>query len=264
VERNPYAGSEVFVYPEAREAMPLADYRYQPGLPIVASLDPGQRDDFAVLFIQDDPVAGTVNVIDAYAISGRPADYFGTLLTGKPNESLFFGDFGYDPEAWRIMEFLTGKSFSEVYGDVAGFTQEGATMESTYAVLAKYGIDVIRDRTPDAACAQSKRIMRGHKGRHEATHALWPRLRFADTPGAVRALDSISKYRFKPQDGTENRVPKHDEHSHYASALEFYAVNRAWQATVNAVELKAPKMVAKPRNWLKTRRSLPRMEEWAS
>lgn len=265
VERNPFAGSEVFVYPEAREVMPHSDYRYQSGLPIVASLDPGKRDDFAVLLLQDDPVMGTVNVIDAYSISGRPADYFGSLLTGKPNEERFYGDFGYDAEAYRIMDFMKDKRLTEVYGDVAGRTQEGVLMQSTYDVLAEYGIHVIFDRTEDGQVAQSKRRMRSHKGRHEATHALWPRLRFADTPGAIRALDAIGKYRFNPQNGgTETPTPRHDEFSHYATALEYYAVNRAWQSLVNAVDLKAPKRVARRVNWLRAPRGLPELEAFAS
>jgi hypothetical protein len=261
VERNPYAGSEVFIYPEAREARPHSDYRYQDGLPLIASLDPGKRDDFAVLLLQDDPVNGTVNVVDGYSISGRPADYFGTLLTGTPDPHTFYGDFGYDGEALRIMDFLNGKKLSEVYGDVAGRTEEGRLMQSTYDVLAEYGIEVIFDRTAENEVAQSKRRLRGHKGRHEATHALWPRLRFADTPGAIRALDAISKYRYGRQSGgSENPTPQHDEHSHFATALEYYAVNRAWYATINALELKAPTVLSKRRNWLKTPRRLPTLE----
>ena len=265
VLRNPYAGSEVFVYPEAREARADSAYRFQSGLPIIASLDPGKRDDFAVLLLQDDPVAGTTNVIDAYAISGRPADYFGSLLTGKPDHDRFFGDFGYDAEALRIMEFMADKRLTEVYGDVAGRTQEGRLMESTYDVLAEYGIHVIFDRTEENQIAQSKKRMNSHKGRHEATHALWPRVRFADTPGSIRALDAISKYRFKTESGTENPTPRHDEHSHYATALEYFAVNRAWQALVNATEMKAPKALPQRRNWLRTPKKLPTLEqEWAS
>ena len=261
VERNPYAGSEVFIYPEAREARPDSAYRYQPGLPIITSLDPGKRDDFAVLFLQDDPVAGTTNVIDGYSISGRPADYFGTLLTGKPDRDRFYGDFGYDSEAERIMEFLSDKRLTEVYGDVAGRTEEGRLMQSTYDVLAEYDIHVIFDRTADNEVAQSKARMRRHKGRHEATHSLWPRLRFADTPGAVRALDAIGKYRFSSQSGgTETPTPRHDEHSHFATALEYYAVNRAWYEAINALELKAPTVLTKRRNWLRTGRRLPELE----
>ena len=187
------------------------------------------------------------------------------MLTGKPDHDRFFGDFGYDAEALRIMEFMADKRLTEVYGDVAGRTQEGRLMESTYDVLAEYGIHVIFDRTEENQIAQSKKRMNSHKGRHEATHALWPRLRFADTPGSIRALDAISKYRFKTESGTENPTPRHDEHSHYATALEYFAVNRAWQALVNATEMKAPKALPQRRNWLRTPKKLPTLEqEWAS
>src|SRR5690606_32683162 len=116
--------------------------------------------DFAILFLQEDVSTGNVIVLDSYSNRGKPADYYGTILTGIPES----GQWEYDSEALRIMEFTRNRVRSTVYGDVAGFNQEAATMDSVYSRLEKYNIYVVRDRTPDAECAQSKRKMRSYRG----------------------------------------------------------------------------------------------------
>jgi hypothetical protein len=225
VLRNPYAGPEVFVYPEAREIVPDAEYDYVPGYPLYVAMDPGVRDDCALVVVQDRHDLGIVSVIDGYSTNGKPADYYGTILSGR----LDIDRWGYDDEAFRVGTFFATAEIRRVYGDVSGWNREGTTMDSFYTRLEPYGIIVIRDRQPDGEIAQSQQIARSYRGRREALHALFPRLRFGTTPGAYRVLDALQNNRYKPSKGavqTEERIPLHDDTSHYTSAMEYYAVNR--------------------------------------
>jgi hypothetical protein len=236
VLRNPFEGVKTYVYPEAHSAVPTAEYRYNPQLPQYNAIDPGVRDDFAVVFLQEDPGTGLVHVVDGYSSSGKPADYYGTVIVGIPEPGLW----DYDSEAYRIMGFTKDRKAGTTYGDMSGFNQEAATMDSVYARLAKYGIHVTRDRLKDGKISQSRRVARSHKGRREAMRDLWPRLRFADTDGARRVLEAMKMHRYKPGDKavmSEEKVPLHDWTSHFASCLEFYAVNKMLERQIVGAQM---------------------------
>ena len=226
VLRNPYAGPEVFVYPEAREAVPDAEFDYVAGYPIYVAIDPGVRDDFAFAVVQDRIDLGLKCVIDGYNLNGKPADYYASILSGK----LDLDRWDYDEEAIRLGMFFATATPRRFYGDVYGGNREGATMDSVYDRLAMepYGIIVMRDRMPDGKIAQSRRVARSYGGRRQALHELFPRLRFGTTTGAHRVLNALQGNRYKPvTSGSQNeeRKPLHDDTSHYTSAMEYLAVN---------------------------------------
>jgi hypothetical protein len=249
VLRNPFEGVKTFVYPEARTTTPSAEYRYNPELPQYNTLDPGQADDFAIVFLQEDPYTGLVHVIDGYSNSQKPADYYGTVIVGEPEPGLW----DYDSEAHRIMAFTKGRKAGTTYGDMSGFSKEGATMDSVYNRLVKYGIVVTRDRMKDGKVSQARRMARSYKGRRESMRDLWLRLRFADTPGAMRVLEALKMNRFKPGDrdvSSEDRAPLHDWTSHYTSAMEFYAANKRLEREIAGAQMMP---AAKPSRFNQTR-----------
>lgn len=239
VMRNPFAGGENFVYPEARSTNPSAEYRYNPLLAQYTSIDPGVRDDCALVFMQYDATTGLTHVVDSYSNSGKPADFYGSILVGLPESGT---EWDYDPESRRIMDMTRDRPRSTVYGDVAGW-QKGATMDSFYSRLEKYNIFVIRDRNKDGQVVQSKKQFGTYRGRREAMRELWPRLRFADTPGALRVLDAFENHRYRPGDravSSEEQTPLHDWTSHLVSAVEYFAVNKAMERQIQGVVLARP------------------------
>jgi hypothetical protein len=225
VLRNPFMGNESLVYPEAQGVVPSAEYQYNPMFPQYTVIDPGKADDFAVVFIQEDTGTGLIHILDSYSNSQKPADYYGTILSGVPQS----GEWDYDSEALRIMAFTRDRMRATTFGDVAGWNEEAATMDSVYNRLANHKIYVIRDRLPDGECAASKRVARSFKGRREAMREIWPRIRCSNTPGARRWLEALRANRYKPGDRAtqaEDRVPLHDWTSHLTSATEYFATHR--------------------------------------
>ncbi len=232
VLRDPWGDTETIVYPQARGISLSLDYAYNPGLPQYTSIDPGVRDDCAIVFLQTDPFTGLIHVIDSYSSSGKPADYYGSILSGKAES----GEWEYDEEAWRVLNWCETRPRATVYGDVAGWNQEAATMESFFSRLHKYGIYPIRDRDLSGAVIQSKRAARSHRGRREALQDLLPRIRFNNNPGAARVLEALEMHRYKESDRAvqaEERKPLHDWTSHLVSALEYFAVNKVAEREIS-------------------------------
>ena len=236
VLRNPFHGSDNYVYPEARNIVLSSDFGYNPQLPQYTSIDPGFRDDCAIVFLQTDPFTGLVHIIDSYSNSGKPADYYGSIITGLPES----GEWSYDAEAMRVMEWTRDRQRATTYGDMYGFNNLGATHDSFYSRLAKYNIFVVRDRLKDGRIAQSTRNARTPRGRREALREIFPRLRFANTPGAARVLEALEMHRYKESDRAvqaEEKTPLHDWTSHLVSALEFFAVNKVLERQIVDFEL---------------------------
>jgi hypothetical protein len=259
VLRNPFTENETLVYPEAQAIVPRPEITYDHRAAQFTTMDPGKRDDFAVIFLQEDAATGFIHVLDSYSSSQKPADYYGSIMVGIPES----GDWKYDDEALRIMAFTRNRMRATVYGDVAGWNQEAATMDSVYDRLVKYGIYVIRDRLKDEQVAQSKRVARSFRGRREAMHDIFPRLRFADTPGARRVLAALKMHRFKPGDQmqmTEDQAPIHDWTSHLTSAMEYYAVNRRLERMIIGIELSAPPKQSRANSNRRAANSIARWE----
>jgi hypothetical protein len=232
VLRDPWGDTETIVYPQARGISLSLDYAYNPSLPQYTTIDPGVRDDCAIVFLQTDPFTGLIHVIDSYSSSGKPADYYGSILSGKAES----GEWEYDEEAWRVLNWCETRPRATVYGDVAGWNQEAATMESFFSRLHKYGIYPIRDRDLSGAVIQSKRAARSHRGRREALQDLLPRIRFNNNPGAARVLEALEMHRYKESDRAvqaEERKPLHDWTSHLVSALEYFAVNKVAEREIS-------------------------------
>jgi hypothetical protein len=106
-------------------------------------------------------------------------------------------------------------------------------------------------------------VARSFRGRREAMHDIFPRLRFADTPGARRVLAALKMHRFKPGDQmqmTEDQAPIHDWTSHLTSAMEYYAVNRRLERMIIGIELSAPPKQSRAQNNRRAANSIARWE----
>lgn len=240
---DPFGDDSRFVYPQARTKSMSTDVGYNRLWPQYTAIDPGFSDDCGIVFIQEDPANGWVDILDSYSNARKVADFYGSILSGQPESGR---DWEYDPDALRLMPWMEVRHAHGVtfYGDMYGFTQDGATADSFYSRLNKYNIHVRRDRQPDGTIAQRRKEARTFNGRHDALRELMPRLRFANTPGAMFVLEALRQHQYADYGdrpvATEQRKPLHDWTSHVVSALEYYAVNRVLEAKRHDIYLNRP------------------------
>jgi hypothetical protein len=239
IERNPFTNTESFVYPEARFLSVNSEVAFDPNLPQYTTIDPGVRDDCALVFLQENPHTGDIDVLDVYVNNGKPADYYGKLLSGD------LTGFDFDDNAYRLQPMLKARYATKgtYIGDVAGWNQEAATMDSFYSRLEPYQIFVRRDRMHDGEIAQSQRMAKSFRGRREAMREIFPRLRFANTSGAALVLEAFRQNRYRDTDRavqSEERKPLHDWTSHPVSAMEYFAVNKRLERQILDTYLKRP------------------------
>ncbi len=165
---------------------------YNPDLPVHISFDFGVNDPTAIIWIQ--PYAGEFRVIDYYEKSDANIDHFVQVIKSKP---------------YHEAELITG--------DDAGRQRTLTTGTSPIELLAKSGLYV---RTKPGVKIPE---------RIAATHRIIPSLYIDHTLPRLR--DCILNYRYPTNDenrskmNTSREIPIHDEFSHGATALEFYAIN---------------------------------------
>jgi hypothetical protein len=257
--RDPFAGSSTWVYPWARTKEPDSDIKPVSGWPAFVAIDPGFRDPTALVALQETP-NGEVNVVDAYAMEGKEADYFVPLL--KPelfadsdtnwSEKSYMtwqpaGDdaatFEYGERELSFARTIASIGKPTYIGDTYGELQSGATNDSVYSRWRKYGIYVNRDRQSGEISPDRKRT-RTFAGRREALNDRANRFRFGATDGAKVCLKALKDNKYKPRSDrptqSEPKVPLHDWTSHYVSALEFFAVHIRHRHAVLGRELSKP------------------------
>lgn len=245
VEMNPFAENRQLVYPEFHFRAISDDVVFDLRYPQFCSLDPGVRDRFAVVMLQENPIDGFCDILDCYTNFGKPAEFYGEFLSGRwgdeadgwLNPTAFLGD----PELARLADWQRERHLHGVayFGDVAGWQAGGASAEAVYTVLGRYGVMVRRDivtvpkqlgGSGRPALQQAREAFASLRGRQDAVRALFPRLRFANTPGARLALKACREYRYKHGDDAllvhEESQPLHNWASHIVTAIEYYAVNR--------------------------------------
>jgi hypothetical protein len=258
--RDPHAGSSTWVYPWARTKEPDSDITPVSGWPAFVSIDPGFRDPTALVALQETP-NGEVNVVDAYAMEGKEADYFVPLLkpelfaekdgfwfeksymTWQPagDDAQTFEDHERELAFARTIAIIGKPTY---IGDTYGESQTGATNDSVYSRWRKYGIYVNRDRAPAGDTSTDRKRTRTFAGRREALNDRANRFRFGATDGAKVCLKALKDNKYKPRSDrptqTEPKVPLHDWTSHYVSALEFFAVHIRHRHSVLGRELSKP------------------------
>lgn len=222
VLRNPVAGFGEWVYEETQR-MDVGDFPYIPGAPLYCTMDPGRKDDTAILWVQHNPLTGRYRVVESYSSNRETAEYYATILTGTPSS-----EFDYDENAEDVMEWTAALPGATYVGDPHGSHQEVSTGESFYDNLNRKA----RQLTGRGIVVRRswKMETRRYRGRREAMRWLLSRLDWNDTPRVRHALEAFQRNRFQSvRDGKEStnepEKPVHDWTSHYVSSGEFLAVN---------------------------------------
>jgi hypothetical protein len=244
VELNPFVGNRKLIYPMMQQKAISTDVVFDIRYPQYVSMDPGVRDEFGVVFIQENPVDGWCDVLDGYMGVGHPAEFYGEFLSGsigQPDGFITADMLRSDDELFRIHRWQAERHrYSCTYiGDPAGWSRGGASAESVFQVLGRYDVKVRRDYTTVRKkhggsgrrhLEQAKEAAVSYRGRREAVMALMPRLRFADTPGARLVHRALREYKYLHDEekelATEDQKPAHTWASHLSTAVEFYATNR--------------------------------------
>ena len=240
VGRDVYAGSKTWVYEIAKTRKIDPEARYSPGAPLYGSIDPGKRDQCALIWAADDPQTGELIILDGYTTNGPAADYYATLINGVAKS----GDWTYDDEALRVMAWTSHLPAATWFGDHSGDNKEAATGDAVYNRLRMAGIYVNADRTPSGEVTAAKNEVRHFKGRKEAALEYLPRTRFADTPGARKVLWALQQARYKPEEGKttiEAGEPMHDATSHFRTAYEYLCAHLKMRRNVGMQPLPAAK-----------------------
>lgn len=184
------------VYKEFDEKTQYVPLKYDPNQPLHVTFDFGVNDPTAIIWIQPDE-NGNINIIDYHEESGQTVEYFASILKGR----------GYHPAA-----LYTGDPHGQ------SRTQLGTDPTSVVEEFKKHGIYI-------TTLGFQPRI----QDRIRATHKMMPRVRInSSNENCRRMLSVLKNYRYPQKDkklmNQENERPIHNQWSHGASALEFYAM----------------------------------------
>jgi hypothetical protein len=262
--RNPRAGDRNWVYPYASSLQIDSEVGLIDMGHLYASIDPGQRDQTAIVWIQEQ--GDKFAVVGAYESSGKPAAFYVSIITGVPD---FTAEWVYTSADLQFMEwtaklptqYLRNGSF---FGDVSGHSVFGATMDSFYSVLEKGGIFVNKDRMPDGQAIGYRREARTHKGRQEALRSMLPSFTFSNDYNAPYALRCLQENKYPPETGnamTESRAAKHDDSSHIVTAFEYFAVHRKMAHSMDLLSEKRQKRRGE-QNSRDLNRNDPNFRDW--
>lgn len=223
--RDARAGSATWVYPAAMD-LQIEDIGYIPeGGKLYVAIDPGLRDDTAIIWIQDQ---GHKHVVFAsYQNRGKDAEFYGSILTGVAQSGLGWNYTDYDLELMALTSQLPTATY---YGDNYGSNQMGARMQTFYSVLRdRHNIIVNADHLPDGTAVGYRAEVRFASGRRQAVRELIPRLAFSNRYKAGFVLQCLQENKFPPESGnavTEQKDAIHDWTSHMCQAMGFYAAHR--------------------------------------
>lgn len=196
------------VYKEFIEKVQVSDrVKYNPSLPLHCTWDFGVNDPTVIIWLQPTP-DGYINVIDYHEESDANIENFVQVVKSK----------GYGPVSVHT-------------GDIAGRQRDLTSGTSVIDELKKHGIYVFTKSIPTVQDQIRK------------CHSIVPRLRVAEPPASARTampserytdtqrfIDVLTNYRY-PERKAETAInqgiekPIHNEYSHGARALEYYAWN---------------------------------------
>lgn len=257
VLRNPHAGNTYWVYGQFWDPKYDPNPAYNvvdPMAPTYITIDPGKLDETAIVVLQENPATLETIVLDSYQNKGKDADFYGTILSGCPDEDKFPGLYGdREHDFMDLVRHLPAPTYC---GDVYGDTSNGATLDTFYSVLLRYEnpqgerITVNRDRLGNKDRGMYAKSRNTFKGRQQCVHELSPGMRFSARPGGVFAHKCVKNHRFKPQDRpvmAEPSTPLHDWTSHVMQAIEFWAVYKKTRTEVAKYALKSSVATTTPK-----------------
>lgn len=195
----------------------IGKFPYNPDFDLYTSWDYGLTDHTAILWIQYNHLTGRHIVIDCLQMSGKSIFWYIPFIFGM---DIALGDpeGGYLPNQLRQIEYHSGFSYTDHYGDPDAKKKNQITRTSIDIELKKRGIVV---RSNDRKNNFKDRIEEGRK------HL--PLLDI-DEDRCQDFLDAMRSYKFRDVNPdaetiTPNDKPVHNWASHIATAYEFYCVN---------------------------------------
>ncbi len=206
-----FAMSSDYVYPDARKKE-LGDYPYLPFAgPTFCAIDDGTH--WAMWFLQYIRDTGRIHVVDYYANQGKRVEFYGHLLRGRAKDGYDYGE--HEQAIIRLMHLMPIDHF---IGDTHGAHVEQIAGMSVIEDLAQnFGIIVNIDY-----------MGMKYKDRMKALDDVMPSLRFNNTERVAQGLYALQNYKFRAtpegkEVAREQREPLHNDLSHAATALEFWA-----------------------------------------
>lgn len=199
------------VYPDAKRKE-LGDFPWEPFAgPTFCAIDDGTH--WAMWFIQYNMRRGRFHVIDAYYNVGKRTEFYGNLLRGRYKDGYPYGE-----NENAIIELVHKMPIDYFIGDTHGAHIEQIAGMSVITYLAtEFGINVNIDY-----------MGMTYTDRMIALDDKMPYLDFNNTPRVAQGLYALQNYQFRPtpegkEVAREQRTPLHNDNSHYATALEFWA-----------------------------------------
>lgn len=203
------------VYEDFNKVRISEEYDYNPELPLVTATDFGIADDTVILFIQRNPDTADLYVVDEFVANNQDIEFFVPFYPGSRQPTPY--DYILTPEQDETMLRLRGyKRARRHFGDKSGNQRTQASKQTVWQILGKFGITMQLDDTHYQNMNNRVRITR---------QAL---KRLHVHPRCTRFIRSMQGYHYaekmRGSSSTDAR-PVHDEHSHAATAFEFFCIS---------------------------------------
>lgn len=222
------AGGGAFIYPRAKEIVPVA-LSFNPANEMLDfCIDPGIRDMTAFHAVKVDPGLDRYGLLLSYASSGQPAEFYASLVMGQP-----LAGYDYGEEEERVMAFFLayGPRVRFWIGDPAGKARGGGKATSFYQDFREATRELSDGKRAISIWSSDKSDYKHLRPRHSALRWLISKLDINDAPDTRRTLAAIQDHRFPARKDDREvtsepdvtvRTWGHDR----VTALEFYAAHR--------------------------------------
>jgi hypothetical protein len=200
-------------------SVPISEeYDYTPALPLFTTADYGIADDTVYLFVQEDLTTGDIFVIDEIVANNQDIEFFVPLIPGSLPLPVNPYRYTSDEEAGRARR-SRWKTPVMNFGDKSGKARSQNSKDTTWGILKRYGIPTTLDDRYYYDMSSRTRITR-QALKHLHVH-----------PRCKRFIKAMQNYMYEaPKVGGTTSgadpAPIHDEHSHPATAFEFYCISR--------------------------------------
>jgi hypothetical protein len=207
---------EGLVYPTVKLIPRGSEFRYNGWWPLATGMDYGLDDETAIVWAANRPGTDRYRLVDCYAKRGRTIDFFVPILTGDPRVE---SRWGYGPRELAAVDRHADWPAASHYGDPAGKQRNPVTNTSVIQALAERGIMVTTSSKYNDL-----------ESRMSMTHEFLSRVDGFALPECQPLIDALENARFPSRTEREQSVqpirkPKHDNTSHYRTAVEYLAVN---------------------------------------
>lgn len=259
------AGHGAHIYPAAHaiEPKPLSFHPGKQSLDFC--IDPGIRDMTAFHLVSYDPGEHRYGLLASYANSGKPADFYASLVCASP-----VGSYDYGEEEYRIMEWFDqyGKHIRFWVGDPAGKARGGGQATSFYDDFRLATLKLTDGRKAISIWNSDKKEHKFLQPRIAAMRWILSILDVNNEPDTIRTLEAIRDHRFRSmKEGHETSNPMADPVRTWGidrvAAIEYYACHRKVGNVLSTQQVAKPTRVnigGKP--WANKRKKIQSGWDW--